>query len=62
MVEDASSALDDAAEVKVTINANHMDMCRFESRDDDGYKSVEWAVRTHVMNIRSEMEARKLGT
>jgi hypothetical protein len=40
VVEGFSSSLDHARERKDTINANHMDMCRFSGIDDNGYRKI----------------------
>jgi hypothetical protein len=56
VVSDASSALDDAAEVKATINSNHMDMCRFSSKEDDGYCKIKQVLSGHVWEIKRGIE------
>ncbi|KAK3331681.1 hypothetical protein B0T19DRAFT_397518 [Cercophora scortea] len=40
VVPDFSSILGDPREAAETIQANHMDMCRFKSRDDPNYRKV----------------------
>ena len=40
MVSPESSTLDDTDQ-RETIDANHMEMCRFSSHNDDGYKKVK---------------------
>jgi hypothetical protein len=52
VVNDASSSLDDASKVKAIINSNHMDMCRFTSKEDDGYFKVKQALSGHVLEIK----------
>ncbi|KUJ22968.1 ankyrin [Mollisia scopiformis] len=37
-----------------TINANHMSMCRFPSRDDEGYKQVVGEVTIQLSGIQSK--------
>lgn len=44
VVEDVSSYLGDARERRDTINANHMEMCRFSGPRDNGYRKVRDAV------------------
>ena len=36
----SSTLIGDTAERRQTINANHMQMCRFPGKDDDGYRKV----------------------
>ena len=36
----SSTLIGDAAERCQTINATHMQMCRFSGKDDDGYRKV----------------------
>lgn len=48
IVDDFSSIIGDAAEGKEGIDANHIDMCRFASRDDNGYKKVSGEIRRLV--------------
>ena len=38
-MDDFSSSLD-GTERRQTINANHLDMCRYTSKNDDGYQKV----------------------
>ncbi|KAI0469439.1 hypothetical protein F4859DRAFT_131587 [Xylaria cf. heliscus] len=45
VVFDTSSSLDDRKEHTETISANHMDMARFHSPSDDGYKKVSSEVK-----------------
>jgi len=40
----------------VTINANNMDMCRFPSRDDDGYRKIKWAISSYFKSVANEIE------
>jgi hypothetical protein len=40
VVPDFSSSLNDPLEKPETIDANHMDMCRFSGPDDPGYQQV----------------------
>lgn len=41
-------------ERKDFINANHMDMCRFAGRDDEGYVKVRGVLGRFVADIRSK--------
>jgi len=40
VVEEYSSIIGDAYEGKATINANHIEMCRFSSKDSSDYQIV----------------------
>lgn len=40
VVPDISSFLDDEREHAETISANHMDMCKFASKGDPGYRAL----------------------
>ncbi|KAL8724942.1 MAG: hypothetical protein Q9181_006602, partial [Wetmoreana brouardii] len=48
IVDDFSSIIGDAAEGKEGIDANHVDMCRFASKDDAGYRKVSGEIRQFV--------------
>ncbi|KAL8852479.1 MAG: hypothetical protein Q9221_002602 [Calogaya cf. arnoldii] len=48
IVDDFSSIIGDAAEGKEGIDANHLDMCRFRSKDDAGYRKVSGEIKTLV--------------
>ncbi|KAI1423348.1 hypothetical protein F5Y12DRAFT_798577 [Xylaria sp. FL1777] len=52
VVEDFSSALD-VGEQKETIVANHINMCRFNGEDDDGYVKVKGALELAISEISS---------
>jgi hypothetical protein len=43
---------------KVTINANHMTMCRYSSRDDDGYGKVVRKLQVLCDQIKALHEAK----
>jgi hypothetical protein len=45
VVEDVSSIIGDAFEGKATIQANHMEMCRFADRNGPDYQLVSGVVR-----------------
>ena len=38
------------------INKNHMEMCRFGSRDDDGYEKFLDALRGYLKDMTAEKE------
>ncbi|KAI0441679.1 hypothetical protein F4803DRAFT_551929 [Xylaria telfairii] len=52
VVDDYSSALD-VREQKETIDANHMNMCRFKGDDDNGYIKVKGALELTMSEISS---------
>jgi len=56
IVDDASSSLDHPVERKDFINANHMMMCRFTTKEDDGYIKVRGAIAKYVEEIRKKGE------
>ena len=48
-----SSALNERRyEIRDSINANHVNMCKFKGRDDDGYRKFLQALNPCVTNIR----------
>jgi hypothetical protein len=51
-VEPYSSIIGDAYEGKAIINADHMGMCRFSSRDDSDYQLVISVLKRWVQNVR----------
>ena len=55
-----SSSLDDPRERAQHIDANHMNMTRFLSRDDPGYRKVGGELCLLVKDIRERLE-KKLG-
>jgi acetylglutamate synthase len=56
VVPKESSALNERKyEIKESINSNHMDMCRFKSRADDGYKKMLFALNLYVGQIKEKM-------
>jgi len=52
VVPDISSMLDDPREHAETISANHMDMCRFDSRYDAGYRKVSQEIGSMILSGR----------
>ncbi|KAF8249194.1 hypothetical protein K440DRAFT_544280, partial [Wilcoxina mikolae CBS 423.85] len=53
VVDDASSGLESGFERKDIINANHIDMCRFSGKEDEGYIKVASVLSRYVADIRS---------
>ena len=53
-VEPFSSSIN--SEPKQTINANHMSMCRFVSRDDEGYKQVSGEILILISEIQRKKQ------
>lgn len=55
MVDDFSSKLDlpQAIETVESIDANHMQMARYSSRDDQGYRAIAGVLKAYV---RKELE------
>ena len=51
-----SSSLDDPRERAQHIDANHMDMTRYSSRDDPGYRKVGGDLCLLVKGIRKRLE------
>ena len=57
VVLDQSSAFNNREfEYLDTINANHMGMCRFEGRDDDGYEKFDGALTRILNNLKKKQE------
>ena len=57
VVPDYSSLIGDARERAETIQANHMDMCRFTGRDDPNYSKLSGEVRliyTSLVNLNAQ--------
>jgi hypothetical protein len=57
VVPSYSSSLDDAREHPETITANHVDMCKFKSVQDDGYKRVSTALSKFVRDATSKVQS-----
>lgn len=55
VVPDTSSTLDDPREHAETIPANHMNMCRFQSRSDRGYRSLAAEIRSFTEFAKQSM-------
>jgi hypothetical protein len=53
IVDVESSGIDHPSERKFTIHANHMDMCRFHSPEDNGYVKVYNEILRHVEHHNS---------
>lgn len=54
MVDDVSSSFTGTERCQ-TINANHMSMCRFSTKYDDGYKKVVGELKTFLSAIEEYM-------
>lgn len=48
IVDDFSSIIGDAAEGKEGIAANHPNMCKYQSKDDSGYRKISGEIRRFV--------------
>jgi ankyrin repeat domain-containing protein 50 len=55
IVEPFSSSFTGSEQTQ-TINANHMSMCRFPSKDDEGYKQISGEIKILI----SEIQKRKI--
>ncbi|KAF8537384.1 hypothetical protein BDD12DRAFT_918067 [Trichophaea hybrida] len=53
VVDDASSGLESGSKRKDIINANHIDMCRFNGKADEGYVKVASVLSRYVADICS---------
>ncbi len=56
IVEPDSSSLDYGLQSKETIEANHVEMCRFYGSEDNGYIKVKQALELHLDRIPKEAE------
>jgi hypothetical protein len=56
-VSDVSSAFT-GTETRFAINANHMDMCRYSSKEDDGYRKVSRELRILCEDIEKSLKKR----
>ena len=56
----SSSLIGGTADHPETINANHMNMCRFSSKDDDGYRKVGGELGALVYTIQKNLGEEKL--
>lgn len=59
IVNDFSSSLD-GSERRQTINANHMAMCRYSSKHDDGYQKVVGELQIFLSVIQERLQAEEL--
>ena len=48
MVPDSSAVLGLPNELELPLNAGHRSMCRYESKEDQSYMLVEWAIKKLV--------------
>ena len=53
VVEDYSSEMEDSCETVQTIDANHMEMAWYETRDDDGYNKIFGALKMILENLEA---------
>lgn len=53
VVEDYSSKMESSYETVQTIDANHMEMARYGTRDDDGYNKVCGTLRIFLKNLET---------
>jgi ankyrin repeat domain-containing protein 50 len=57
VVEPWSSVVGDPGREHVeAINANHMDMCRFNSKDDPGYQQVGTEIKIIVQKCHQKLQ------
>ena len=58
MVDDFSSKLDlpQAIETVESVDANHMQMARYSSKDDQGYRAIAGILKAYV---RNELESQQ---
>jgi hypothetical protein len=54
-VDDVSSEFT-VAERRFTINANHMEMCRYSTKEDDGYRKVSRELRILCEEIEKSLK------
>ena len=61
-MEDFSSAIDDAREVKEILNADHREMCRFEGRKDPGYVQMYQAIDGYIRKLKENLQLEEQST
>ena len=54
VVPDQSSSFDSRKNGSDTIHANHMNMCRLNGKDDDGYEKFSGVLEKYIGQIRTE--------
>ena len=54
VVPDQSSSFDSRKHGRDTIHANHMNMCRLNGKDDDGYEKFSGVLENYIGQIRTE--------
>jgi hypothetical protein len=54
-VDDVSSEFT-GTETRFTIDANHMEMCRYSSKEDDGYRKVSREIRILCDDIEKSLK------
>jgi hypothetical protein len=57
VVDDYSSIIGDAAEGKEGIDANHVEMCKFGSAEDNGYRKVSSVIRLFIKRANASRDA-----
>jgi hypothetical protein len=53
--------LEHPSERKDFINANHMDMCRFQDSKDDGYVKVRGVINKYIQEMQKNADQRRIG-
>lgn len=56
IVPNESSALDHRNERINLINANHMNMCKFKDKNDDGYRKFKAEIARHVSRLQQSVQ------
>jgi hypothetical protein len=59
IVEPFSSTFIGANEHIESINADHMSMCRFSTRDDEGYQKVVGEIQLLVAEVQADLEVKE---
>ena len=54
VVPDQSSSFDSRKHGSDTIHANHMNMCRLNAKDGDGYEKFSGVLEKYIGQIRTE--------
>ena len=54
-MDDVSSEFT-GTEPRFTIDANHMEMCRYSSKEDDGYRKVSRELRNLCDDIKNSLK------
>ena len=59
VVPNESSSLDSRKYGNDTIHANHMNMCRFSTKDDDGYEKFSAVLAKYISEIKTKQSEAK---